>query len=401
VSNVIEGVDYLVDRYAVLGVPEDADTDTLRRAIREGRAQNHPDRLGRASPEILAVASRARAAIDAAATVLLDPELRAGYDRRLAEFRRDWPDLISSDGRAMVSLSKVRLDLDGLLNGTLKTDADDAAFLAQLGQMTGHNPAQLKRMERLLQADPDDAEVRAMVREARVQHWTYANLLQEMAWARVGVANLRGEAAPVANPFEGAARVQAQIEAFATDVLPQHLGLRQDMVTLRLAPPLQLLGHDSAPEPASAPLPALLDAEVLARAQEAFRARTLGVTEAAEATQAALNAALELTPYVVLHRGPLDGPLDIVLAWGDPAEPATLTPAIPFRLTDTVVKESPLAQCATVADWQAIAPTLTTTCVIVGHHPELQPMLAEVWWMAEQADQLGLVAALPKDPSVA
>lgn len=63
------------DPYQVLGVPTDADEETIRRAYREAALRDHPDR----NPGDLAAEERFKAASEAYAT-LRDPDARRRYD---------------------------------------------------------------------------------------------------------------------------------------------------------------------------------------------------------------------------------------------------------------------------------------------------------------------------------
>lgn len=62
--------------YELIGVPEDADTNTIRKAARERLRRTHPDLGG--DPELAA-------AINAAAAVLTDTDRRAAYDAKLQD----------------------------------------------------------------------------------------------------------------------------------------------------------------------------------------------------------------------------------------------------------------------------------------------------------------------------
>jgi curved DNA-binding protein CbpA len=69
------------DLYGVLGVPRRASRDEIRRRYLHLVRVSHPDR----HPFDENAAARRMAAINVAAAVLLDPPLRAEYDRRRAE----------------------------------------------------------------------------------------------------------------------------------------------------------------------------------------------------------------------------------------------------------------------------------------------------------------------------
>lgn len=65
------------DLYAILGVPEGASREQIKRAWRRLAMRSHPDLAG----VDRAQAERTMARINVAAGVLLDPERRAAYDR--------------------------------------------------------------------------------------------------------------------------------------------------------------------------------------------------------------------------------------------------------------------------------------------------------------------------------
>lgn len=398
-SNVTEGIDYIIDRYAILEVPRDADPAVIRAAVRTGRAANHPDRLRGASQEILTVAAARRHHIDNAAAILLDPVLRAGYDERLAVFERDRPQAVSTNGNAIVDMSRPIWDIDDLLGEETDDDRERLDQVrARANALSGHNAGQQALLERLFAANPDDPDLRAALREARVANWIRCSFLEDVAWGRVGLnKGTQGDPTPAtANPFEGLDRVQQEVEEMAVRAVPAALALRHEASLLRLAPPLRLLGHDTAAaptdpdiDPNALPARPLSDsqilAEITARAQEAFRVRSEAVLTAAKDRQDALNAALELTPVRVL--GAPTGALYLLIALGNPDRPETTTPVAPMSLSaDGAITESSLAARATVGDWTAHPPA-DGTLLVVGHHNEITPLLAEIWWTAARAER--------------
>lgn len=392
-SNCIEGVDYLMDRYAVLGIAENSSVEVIKRVVKEGRAANHPDRLRGASEAIIKVANDQRNLINVCADILLDPELRAGYDLRLADFRKRWPKCIATDGIAINDLNKPKIDLDDLLENPQGADAD-LVWLAKVQQMSGHDPAQLAMLERLLAAAPESNDVRETVRSARVTHWIYCGLLEDIAWARAGVRAPTPSLGATVSPFRGVERVQERLTEWSEISLPATLALRHEAAALRLAPPLRLLSHDSSDNHSTTDQ-ALLDIdqlEILNRAKASFKTRSVGVVEAAKVTQEALAKVLELTPLHVLCQG--DGPLELILALGSPNDPATRTPVAPFRLDQATITGSSTPSQETVGDW--IEQPGEGTKILIGHHTEIHPLLAEIWWFAENAERLGYVTPLTK-----
>lgn len=73
--------------YQVLGVPDSAGAEQIRRAHRQLARVLHPDRQGGASPAEQSLAERRMREINAAWTVLSDPSRRRDYDRQLLASR--------------------------------------------------------------------------------------------------------------------------------------------------------------------------------------------------------------------------------------------------------------------------------------------------------------------------
>ena len=123
----VEGTDYIFDRYAYLGLEMGADKKDIKKLISRKRGAVHPDRLRRASKGILQQADAERRLINKCAEILLDDEFRPLYDERLKEFNEHSPQLVSTNGQAIIDLSKDRFVIDSLLNEELP----DTAFLEQ------------------------------------------------------------------------------------------------------------------------------------------------------------------------------------------------------------------------------------------------------------------------------
>ena len=82
VASMIENFDY----YQVLKAPQTADRRSLERAFVNESRRFHPDRYQRTGdPDLMALATKVYRRISEAWSVLRDPQLRAAYDRRIAQ----------------------------------------------------------------------------------------------------------------------------------------------------------------------------------------------------------------------------------------------------------------------------------------------------------------------------
>lgn len=152
-----EGVDYLVDLYAVVGAARDADPDQLKDLIRERTREYHPDRLEGLAPEFRTKGEQMARLLNRARGILLDPENRAEYDAILDE----WDGPISDNGTPVMSI-------DGYtkaMAAQLDPEELEASFESQrekLLSLTGYKPSRLNLLERMI-ADtegeiPDDLQ---------------------------------------------------------------------------------------------------------------------------------------------------------------------------------------------------------------------------------------------------
>lgn len=152
-----EGVDYLVDLYAVVGAPRDAEPDQLKSIIRERTLEYHPDRLEGLAPEFRSKGEQMARLLNRARGILLDPESRAGYDAIL----NDWEGPISDNGTPVMTMESYTK----AMATHLEPEELEASFEAQrekLLTLTGFKPSRLSLLERVI-ADtegdiPDDLQ---------------------------------------------------------------------------------------------------------------------------------------------------------------------------------------------------------------------------------------------------
>jgi hypothetical protein len=407
-SHPIEGVNYLLDRYAYLDLPRDATLKQIRAVIRAKRAANHPDRLQGAGPEILRTAENVRELADKCAAILLDADLRAAYDQKLAEFKRERPNSITASAVIPMDLNEASWDLDALLESEDAASTEPDHLDVAIAAMSGYNPKQHALLEKMFAASPDDEDARAMVREARAQALIMATLVADFAWRKVGYNPGRTlDPHNTADPYAERERLAHRIDDLVQTGVPEAVGVRHQASALRLAAPLKLLGVDGATD--DHPLSdAAGDAQVMAqiteRAQAALRLRTERIHQATAERTKALEGVLELTPHMCL--GNVAGStttLDLALALNDLSQDRTEVAVVFRRHRDGSLRESPLdaaikifaqengfnlgGNYARMDAWRAFAAAGhldESGVVLVEHHPEVKPVLAEIWWAARQ-----------------
>lgn len=146
-----EGVDYIIDLYAVAGVAPETEPDELKRALNQRMVEYHPDRLEGLAPEFKAKGERMARLLNRARVVLLDPEKRQGYDDILTE----WEGPVSKDGTPVI-----RMDRHLQAEMEAKTpDEIEGIFAEQAKQvegMTGYTPSRLSFLERMVEQSGED-----------------------------------------------------------------------------------------------------------------------------------------------------------------------------------------------------------------------------------------------------
>ncbi len=149
--NPQEGIDYIVDLYAVAGVDEHTEGAELKQAINERSMQYHPDRLETVAPEFREKGERMIELLNRARGILLNADKKARYD----EILREWLGPVSEDGTPIISLenaTKARY-------ATMSSEEVEAEFQdteAKIQQLSGYDPGRLSFLEGLM-GDPATA----------------------------------------------------------------------------------------------------------------------------------------------------------------------------------------------------------------------------------------------------
>lgn len=303
--NVVEGVDYIFDRYAFLGLPRDATRADIERAVRERRAENHPDRLVKAGEEVRRAAEQVRAKVDDAATILLNDAARPLYDQALARFEAEDPRLVTRDGTPVINPMRARLDLDYLLQDDIR---DTRQLEEQAAKLSGYSERRLKAARRDHAENPSDEDARDALREELTALLTNLSLMEDFAWQRAGVEGTWKEGL-VTSADGYLASVEARISTAAGGMLDAAVQARHGAVLIGVAaPPLLLAGPGG-----SQGVPTADRAVVTEEARRRFTLRAEDVREIARRKQAVLEELVTLTKTRVLASDGGSGTWDIYL----------------------------------------------------------------------------------------
>jgi curved DNA-binding protein CbpA len=149
-----EGIDYIVNLYAVAGAEQGATEPEIKTALNDRAKEYHPDRLQGLAPEFQEKGERIAKLLNRARGILLDTDKRTAYD----EILTTWDGPVSTDGTPVVSIARLQeVQLQG------KTPEEVEAMFAeqveQIAGMTGYRPSRLSFLEKMVeQADDDVAD---------------------------------------------------------------------------------------------------------------------------------------------------------------------------------------------------------------------------------------------------
>lgn len=146
-----EGVDYIVDLYAVVRAAPESDTDELKRALHQRMAEYHPDRLEGLAPEFRSRGERMARLLNRAKVVLLDTERRQGYDEVLAE----WEGPVSTDGTPIISMDR---HLQAQMEDREPEEIESifAEQAERIAAMSGYTPGRLSFLEKMVAQAGED-----------------------------------------------------------------------------------------------------------------------------------------------------------------------------------------------------------------------------------------------------
>ncbi len=296
--NPVEGVDYIFDRYAFLGIAPDAEKQEIEKAISTIRKQNHPDALMARGEEHQKLGKKMTDLADKCSDILLDDTKRKIFDERLDWFKTNKPKCISTDGAVIVDVASLRVDVDSLLQEHVETHDG-----IQKGMIPDVSNTMLSSLKKNYTASPDDNEARDAYREALLTRFIALEVKEDLAWQQAGIHG-RMESNQATHYLVDASYykddVSEEIEHTKQNIIPE-------VVNVHIAgylgglPTTKLLASSIEENsdrnlPANAGLNEQAMAAITTKALENFAARTHRINMLAEEKQEILQQILELSP---------------------------------------------------------------------------------------------------------
>lgn len=175
---LLNGVHYMVDYYAFLGIERTVDAEAVKRACKAKLALYHPDKYESLAPDLKRQAEGITKVIVEAKNVLEDYETRYAYDVALVEFKGP----ISTSGFPVYSPS--------FYNSVERVQMDEEVLKAlmetQVKQMSGYDPKKVKFFEKLVSKDPSP-ENKKMLDEAYADYDVYMSIEESFRREVLGI----------------------------------------------------------------------------------------------------------------------------------------------------------------------------------------------------------------------
>jgi hypothetical protein len=362
--NPIEGVDFIIDYYAILDIPRDSSKEDIQKALRDNRVQWHPDRMMQLSPEIKKQAEHKNELFGKSEDVLLSSDFKPLYDERLEGFEEK---LISKDGRAIVDITKKRVGLDYLLSGEV---ADDSELIDRAKQMCGHDEESLANLKTLYEADNNNPVIKQLYKKGLTTKLTYVSQLENLAWARAGVANQEPVDGLLFYAEDYSKKVEDTIEKVVREDIPAGLENRLLAHGTGVTSLLTFDGYEAAQGNEVSGI-------VRDRIVENFTDRCGSIRDIAQKKQEIIEELIHLTDYEYLQKSehPTDK-VDIYVSRGEKVLCGFEMTASDNRLTssENTFSDKSIQELKQM-DWE-------NDSILIRSNPEVEQFMAEVSYVA-------------------
>lgn len=226
----VEGVDYLVDLYAVAEVERTSDDAEIRRALNERTREYHPDRLQGLASEFRIRGEIVAKVLNRAREILLNIEKRVEYD----EILTSWEGPVSTNGIPVITISRMR-EVELNSKSAEEIEATFTANVKQIEGLTGYKPGRLELIERLIEDAGDNIpeDMRDEYEDALLQRDSVLAVEEGIRSEVIGLPNLASR--QYAASLEYGTETRTRIEAAKTTKLEEQRRLAIGGVSTRLA----------------------------------------------------------------------------------------------------------------------------------------------------------------------
>jgi curved DNA-binding protein CbpA len=223
----IKNIDYIIDYYSILGITDqDNFAEALKKAYHKLSKQYHPDLFEHASEEVKNDIKNKYQLIQEANKILANTDTKSLYDQKLAEFKKNKPDLISMKGIPILDLNREIFDLDYLLSG-LEWDFQDN-MKSKVQKLSGYNEAVFNLIEKQYEQNPKDEAIRVAYLDQLAHKKACLDFEEIYAWQELGVLNAKDPR--VMNELDHVKRIESKIQSLKNET-KQLINLRLLSIT--------------------------------------------------------------------------------------------------------------------------------------------------------------------------
>jgi len=206
-----EGIDYIVDFYALAGVEPEMESTEINKAINKQLSQYHPDRMSGLAPEIQARGERMSRLLNKARGILVAPEKRSQYD----EIRTGWTGSFSKTGDPVITIGRaVRAEM--AMKSTEEIEESFAHDDERVDKLANYSQTRLDFLEKMMVTAGDNVpdDLRQQYEEALLEYDRNLSIKEAQRSDLLGLANLsnRGYRASLSYGEEKVLEIEAAKE---------------------------------------------------------------------------------------------------------------------------------------------------------------------------------------------
>lgn len=299
--NSIEGVDYIFDRYAYLGLAPTASTGEIHRTIVRRRAGLHDDKIMNLDPELKEKAEKVREAVNRCADMLEDEGKRALYDQRLEHFKAEAPHLVSNRPDVTpVDPTRERFDFEGLLNN--KDDHYDL-LEKKARELTLYDPDDDEKARARYTQNPKNSRARSAYQTQLGKRLQYLTAMEQVVWMGAGFTTSEKTRGFIQAPEDYTEATENAIKHTREHVIAESVSMRSGLVAIGMASPPLLLGYEAAPTAEGKPaMPDDLSQKIIDTVRGEFDLRTQRIRDNAQAKADTLQEIIDLSPTYIFKK---------------------------------------------------------------------------------------------------